>query len=355
MRCVFGILVCLGLVLRGESMAGDAYAVRTADFKGHVVYVLTDARRGQEARVLPSVGNNCVSFQIQQGERTVDLIYTPPDPKTLQGRPSGYGTPILFPWPNRIDGGVFAFDGKTYQLDTPRPGAHASHGFVLNRPWTVAGSGASDADGAWIRSRFRAADYPEIMRPFPFPFEAVVTYRLKDGALTLAFEGTNTGTGDMPAGLGIHPYFPLPLAAGGSRDACSVQIPAGKYWPLREGKVPSGEVLPVSGVYDLRQATSLKNRYYDDVWTGVALTDGWSRCVYVDSAAGVGIAVEGDAIFREWVLYAPEQRPIVCFEPYTCTTNAVNLQTQGIDAGLVRLAPGGKLLGTMRIVPEGVR
>ena len=89
-------------------MAGDAYAVWTADFKGHAVYVLTDASRGQTVRVLPSVGNNCVSFQIQQGGQTVDLIYTPPDPETLQGRPSGYGVPILFPWPNRIDGGVFS-------------------------------------------------------------------------------------------------------------------------------------------------------------------------------------------------------------------------------------------------------
>ncbi len=327
------------------------YGVQQEDFNGHALYVLRDFEAQQEARVLPSVGNNCISYKMPTGDGTVDLIFSPPDPQALKGRASGYGIPILFPWPNRVDEGKFSFDGKAYQLETPAPGEHASHGYVHERPWRVVDFGASA--GAWIESLFQSENFPEIGDQFPFPFEARLTYRLKDRALSLEFEATNVGDGDMPVGLGIHPYFPLPLTERGDRDVCTVCMPASTYWPLRGDPIPTGEILRVDGtVYDVRRATPLKDRFYDHVWSGVSVTDGWSRCEYVDPIANVAIAMEADDAFRELVLYAPDSRPIVCFEPYTCVTNAFNLQNQGIDAGLMRLKPGEKLTGTMRIRGE---
>ena len=62
--------------------------------------------------------------------------------------------------------------------------------------------------------------------------------------------------------------------------------------------------------------------------------------------------MEANDAFRELVLYAPDTRPIVCFEPYTCVTNAFNLQNQGIDSGLIRLQSGEKLTGIMKIIGE---
>lgn len=328
------------------------YSVERADFRGEMLCVLRDRDAKREARILPSVGNNCISYTIADG--AVDLIFSPPDPQTLQGRASGYGIPILFPWPNRIDEGKFSFDGHAYQLATPAPGEHASHGFVHERPWQVIDSGASE--GAWVTSLFQSAHFPEIDAHFPFPFEACVTYRLKDGVLYHEFEGVNVGDGTMPVGLGIHPYFPLPVTENGDRDACTVRMPAATYWPLRDDPIPTGEVLPVDGtVYDVRKATPLKDRFYDHVWSGVPLTHGWSRCEYVDPTAEVRIAMEADEAFRELVLYAPDSRPVVCFEPYTCVTNAFNLQNRGIDAGLIRLKPGEKLTAAMRIIGEKLK
>ena len=182
------------------------YDIQQEDFHGHALYVLRDFEANREASILPSVGNNCISYKIPKGDGLLELIYSPPDPDTLQGRASGYGIPILYPWPNRIDSGKFTFDGAEYQLETPAPGEHASHGYVHERPWRVVETGTSE--GAWITSVFTSADFPEIGAHFPFPFEARVTYRLKDGVLSLEFEGTNVGDSDMPVGLGIHPVFP---------------------------------------------------------------------------------------------------------------------------------------------------
>jgi len=92
-------------------MATDRYSVTQEDFEGHVVYALWDGQAGQVARVLPSVDNNCVSYRVRLDQREVELLHAAPDPETPQGRPSGYGIPLFFPWPNRIENGRFAFDG----------------------------------------------------------------------------------------------------------------------------------------------------------------------------------------------------------------------------------------------------
>lgn len=332
-------------------MADERYGVAEEDFEGHTVYVLSNEKVGQVARVLPSVGNNCVSYRMDVKGREVELFHAAPDPDTLLGRPSGYGIPILFPWPNRIGEGRFSFDGQDVSLETPHPGPHLLHGFVLSRSWEVAGSGVDD--GAWVTSTFRSSDFEGIGKQWPYPFETTCTYRLKGGCLSVEFVGTNTGKTNMPCGLGFHPYFGLPLEEGGDRGACTVQVPASGYWPLREDNIPTGEVRVVEGDYDLREATVLGDRYYDDVWTDVAFNaDGWSQCRFEDPGSGVRIDVEADGGFREWVFYAPDNRPVVCFEPYTCTTDAFNLANRGVEGGMTVLEPGASLSGVMRFLPQ---
>lgn len=334
-------------------MADERYGVLEEDFGGHTVYVLSDEKVGQVARVLPSVGNNCVSYRMTVKGRDIELFHAAPDPDTLLGRPSGYGIPILFPWPNRIEEGRFTFEGRDVSLETPEPGAHLLHGFVLSRPWEVIDSGFDES--AWVTSRFKSAEFEDIGRQWPYPFEATCTYRLREGRLAVEFQGTNTGQENMPCGLGFHPYFGLPLEETGDRGACTVQVPASGYWPLREDNIPTGEVRLVDGDYDLRELTALGGRYYDDVWTDVSFSaDGWSQCRFEDPGAGVRIDVEADGGFREWVFYAPDNRPVVCFEPYTCTTDAFNLATRGVEGGMIVLEPGESLAGVMRFEPQSI-
>jgi aldose 1-epimerase len=39
----------------------------------------------------------------------------------------------------------------------------------------------------------------------------------------------------------------------------------------------------------------------------------------------------------------------VALEPYTCATDAINLQQRGVDAGLLVLGPGGKWQGVVEM------
>ena len=63
------------------------------------------------------------------------------------------------------------------------------------------------------------------------------------------------------------------------------------------------------------------------------------------------MVMEADAQFREWVVYTPPGRDTICFEPYTCPTDAVNLEARGVPAGVIVLAPQETFAASVRIKP----
>jgi len=327
----------------------DRYRVEETAFESESAVLLSDVETGTEACILPGIGANCIAFRARRDGNSFPLLFEPPDPGVLRNRPSGFGIPILFPFPNRVEEGRFTYGNRSFEISKPQGQPHAIHGFVMGRPWQQAAIRARDDIGAMLRCEFRSADYPELESQYPSTFEAASIFRLRDGVLWVTLEGVNTGNEPMPAGIGFHPYFPLPMLESGDREVCTVHLPARSIWPLRDDCIPTGSLSSVAGDNDLRNPRKLGDLTYDDVWSQVTYHEGWSRSTYRDPEAGVSVYVDADESFRELVLYAPDTRPVVCIEPYTCTTNALNLDASGTDAGLVHLAPGEKIRGVMRI------
>jgi aldose 1-epimerase len=317
------------------------------------VHLLHDDAGPASARIAAGTGNNVLQFTVRPPGRNepVDVILPPAGPDGVGAGGYGAGIPILFPFPNRVRGGRFSFEGQAYQLDVNETalGNHI-HGLVARVPWKVEGTGASDELGAWQRASIDLQAVPEISRQYPFPCRLTVTTRLHEGVLIQAVEARNTGPGRLPMGFGTHSWFPAVLG-GGSREATLVRVPGNRYWRL-ENLVPTGETVAVQsdpGKFDLREWSALDGNAYDDVFTDlVRRPDGWSEAGIRYPAAGLELRVEASPEFREWVIYAPTTRPVVCLEPYTGTTDAVNLQPRGVDAGLVVLDPGASWSGTIR-------
>jgi aldose 1-epimerase len=325
-------------------------------------FVLEDRERTATAIVAPVRGNNVTHFRVRPANwsgptDTIDVLLPPSGAGGLG--PSGYGAgnPILFPFPNRVRHGRFKFEGREHQLDVNETarGNHI-HGLVSALPWTVDDSGADVSHGAWLRASVRIGEHEQAARQYPYPCVLEVTTRLLDGALVQEVDVRNTGEQPLPMGFGIHPWFPAAIF-GGERAATQVRVRANRYWEL-EDLVPTGRTLPVAGgaeldqtpsTYDLREWVALDAREYDDVFTDLLRRpDGWSEGGIRYPNVGLELAVEASPEFREWVIYAPEARPVVCLEPYSGTTNSVNLQPQGIDAGLVVLEPGCAWSATIR-------
>ena len=293
------------------------------------------------AAIAPGWGNACVAFKVHG----LDVL-EPVEWHELQAHPTGYGMPLLFPFPNRIRDGAYTFRGQRYVVTPSR------HGFVRQRPWNVLATGASDEEGAWLVSRFEATQYPEILAQFPWPFRLDVGYRLKDDTLHIETTVHHTGPqGVMPMGFGLHPYFCHP-------ERGTLHVPAHRRWELVDS-LPTGTLLDVEGRYDLRHPKDLVELgAVDDIWSDlIGDAPGMLRCILQDRSSGLQTVVECDPKqFPYVVVYTPPApRRAICIEPYTCPTDGFNLQQRGVESHLLVLRPGDKHAFSIRISARAVR
>lgn len=324
------------------------YTVSSRIEENTELYELNDHETRRSATVAPAIGAQCIRFRWNRGERVIELLYPPGDLAALRETPVLFGNPILFPFPNRIKGGEFEFGGERVRLPTNDGLGNAIHGLTLRRPWRVVDTGADPRRGAWITCRFNLSDHPDLASIYPFPFQIEYTYRLRLGRLENEIRVENAGDRPMPAGLGLHPWFPMPLTEVGARGRCRIQAPVSRFWELDHAYIPTGRFLeqahaqaPVNGAY---VGEDTIHDVYTDLNAGLA-GRGFSKSVYADPGSGIEIAVLADTSFRELVVYAPTELPAICLEPYTCTIDAFNLSARGIDSGAMVLQPGERWAG----------
>ena len=278
------------------------------------------------AEIVPAWGGSCFAFRVG-GAPVLEAIAM----AEIAKKPTSYGIPIMFPFPNRIRDGRFTFQGREYRVDPPR------HGMVRDKPWTVVGSGTSDRE-AWLTIALDTSDFAkQILASFPFPFRIEVTYRLRTSALELVAVAKNTGEKTMPTGFGIHPYFQ-------ATDGGTVCVPAESRWELSES-LPTGKVVPVDGRYDLRKPRPIGGLELDDVYTHVtARSDGRARATIDNPNLRRRTVIEFDPrSLPECVVFTPPApRKAICVEPQSCPTDAFNLAARGVDAHVVELAAGAE-------------
>jgi aldose 1-epimerase len=303
--------------------------------------VIRDSASGSFARIAPQFGFNCYEFEAAVGDRTVSVIDSSPDFPQTGDRPSGHGIPLLFPFPNRIRAGRFTWDGKDYHLPPSLVAYNkdnAIHGFCLDRPWRVVDQSEDCVTGEFQLSK----DAPDRLALWPADFVIRVEYILHESALQCLVLIENPSDEPLPWGFGTHPYFRLPLAPESVPQQCLLEVPAAEEWEL-EDCLPTGKRRPVPYEKDFIDGAYYGLTRLDDVLTGLPEgADGCATVIY-DEPAGLQVTQWFDAAFREVVLYTPPNRNAVCIEPYTCVTDAINLQQWGINAGLQVLEPGGEV------------
>lgn len=117
-------------------------------------------------------------------------------------------------------------------------------------------------------------------------------------------------------------------------------LPASKYWVLKDF-LPTGDVRGVDARLDFRTGQPLKGLKLDDVLTGLAFQGERGMARLIDRDKNAELQLEFDHAIRELVVYTPPNAPdVLAVEPYTQTTDAINLQSRGIDAGLRVLKHG---------------
>jgi aldose 1-epimerase len=316
-----------------------AHRVSTEERGGRTIYTLHDEATGASASVLPAYGFNLFDLRLPAAGRVRRVLAAAEDWAEHPRDPARNGTPILFPYPNRVRAGRYRFQGRDYQLPIALA-PHAIHGFALDAAWDVVEhtAGATEAS---LTGRYQIAKSTPARRPL-WPTDAIlqVRYGLSGRRLTMAVTVANPTADPLPYGFGIHPYFRLPVEPGGDLAQTRVILPASTFWVLKDF-LPTGEQRAVDVRLDFRKGQPMKGLKLDDVLSGLAFDGDRCTCRLVDLALSAEFRLGFDRTFRELVVYTPPGAgDIISLEPYTQTTDAINLEPKGIDAGLRVLGHG---------------
>ncbi len=305
--------------------------------------------QGSRARIAVDLGFNCFSFKARTASGAVVDVLSSDEEFEAGGQPaSRSGIPLLFPYPNRIKGGFYSWNGRDYQM-TPdlvpfdRTG-NAIHGFCIDRPWRVVSQAESSVTAVFRTSE----DAPERLALWPADSEIEVTYELRGSCLSSAIRIHNPSDHPLPWGFGTHAYFKLPLSATTAAGQCTVYAPASMVWELNEC-LPSGRIQPAPAGANLSASPEFSGLKLDDVYTSIGTNQGVVFCRITDPAAKLIVEQRFPRDFREIVAFTPPWASAVCLEPYTCLTNAINLQQENVDTGLRILPPGESWTGTIDI------
>jgi aldose 1-epimerase len=237
---------------------------------------------------------------------------------------------LLTPWPNRLEGGHYAFEGADYHMALSEPArGNAIHGLTRWAPW---------AKVEHERAEVTLRCLPHGQQGYPFAVQVDATYRLDaESGLHVTVTATNKGSRPAPWGTGNHPYL---TAGTASIDECELQLPADRWQPVDDRLIPSGPAEDVTGTpYDLRERRKLAGVQLDHAFTALrrdADGNAWVRlagptlttAVWLDPANAWLQVFTGDTLEPE------RRRAAVAVEPMTCPANAFNS-----GEGLIVLAP----------------
>jgi aldose 1-epimerase len=264
---------------------------------------------------------------LRHGDR--DLVASWPE----GGPVPHYSGTLLAPWPNRLAGGRYAFEGERFELPINEPErGHALHGLVAFADWELVELLTVEDDHGFARLAHTIEPSPG----YPFHLALQVRYALTAGGLTTTLTAENIGDRPAPYGCGPHPWL---IADGGQEESWELDLPAERVLLTDDTLIPT-TLEPVGGTpFDFRVPRPLAATVVDEAFTGLAAgPDGVTR-VRLRGAEG-GAQISWEAAAMPWVQFCTGTgfgHRGVAVEPMTCPPDAFN---SGTD--LVVLDPGGK-------------
>lgn len=281
-------------------------------------------------KVDPEHGSNLKSLQFNGQE----LIYC--DQKLLVNN-DFTGNFVLWPFPNRVRGRKYHFNGKEYSLakiKVPRGNFPLIHGLVRDESWQSKKTKIGIKTWVEIKPGFK---YWEC---WPFRSRLSLEYKLDKNKLRISYQVENLDTKELGFGFALHPLF---------KDARAIKIPFKKVMEADGELLPSGKLLKVN----YNQKTPVKKLNLDHVFTE-KIKNEWPEIWFSNK---LELKIKTSADLTHCVVYTREKEKFSCVESQTCSTDAHNLDATGLTkaAHLIRVNPGGKYEGWIEYQVREVR
>lgn len=326
-----------GLCLIPLLACAAEYSARKVVVDSIAVVRLADAAHRTQVSIVPSIGN--IAYEMKVDGK--NLLWTPFESlAAFKAKPVLCGIPFLAPWANRIDQDAYYVNGRKFLLNPDlgnfRRDANGLpiHGLLAySSAWEVKSLEGGD-ESAEVTSRLEFWRHPELMAQFPFAHSIEMTYRLRDGVLQVETLLENHSDAPMPVMIGYHPYFQVP---GAARNQWKVHLAAREHVVLSDKLIPTGERKPA----EFADPVPLEARQLDDVFTNLVRGPGGRAEFWVEGKNEKVSVIYGPK-YTVAVVYAPQGRNFICFEPMAAVTNAFNLAHAGKYHELQFIPPGGR-------------
>ena len=228
---------------------------------------------------------------------------------------------VMSPWPNRIDGGKWVYQGQELQFNLNIVSQqNANHGLLLDYPYElISRTPHSVTLGATIFAR----------QAYPFVVETTVTYALGENGLTVTHSAINRTDADAPYAVGGHPYFKFSQV---DPTELVIKSQAKTRTTVNERQIPTGEEPTLATQFDLRDGVRLPDVFIDQDFTDLERDEVGHAHTYLLAPDGRGVDVWQDAIFKHVVIFTPGFFPTddgghtyaAAVEPSTAAPNAFN-------------------------------
>ena len=282
---------------------------------------------GSYVSVVPGFGANVNEIVLSKGGELYSLIDGNINAEAFGGKGVFRGAK-LFPFPNRVKGGTYSFEGKEYQLELNYPEENnACHGFVYNREFVLDNTEEKE-DEASIKLSY---DYAGSWSGYPFPFRMEIVYTLFDSHdLRCNTRVENRGETSMPLGDGWHPFFKF----SGKINDLFLRLPAEKMYETDNRSIPTGRTLP----YDVFSfGKKIADVTFDTCFKLAPGKDGVQTSELYDAARDLKVLLwqeTGAGKYNYIQIYTPSDRKSIAIEPMSCPANAFNG-----GEGLITLGP----------------
>lgn len=267
----------------------------------------------------PEAGGSIARFAVEGAADDAGDLLRPASEAAL-GSGTGMDTACypLVPYSNRIANGRLEFDGEVFRLARNWPGIrHPMHGDGWRHPWRVLHHDRTRAELVYLHERGEAG------MDWPFRYRARQVFRLDETGLRVELSIENLEDRDVPAGLGLHPFF---VRDADTELACRL---AGAW--RTDAEVLPLQRVPVPPEWDFSSSRRVDGTGLDhcfDGWDGEA-TVTWRQ-------RGLRLVLSATEAFRHLVIYVPDGQRYFCVEPVSHANGAIR-QT--------RLAAGSTLGG----------
>jgi aldose 1-epimerase len=202
----------------------------------------------------------------------------------------------------------------------------ALHGTAWSRAWDV----ETIRDGAVQLS------LPCNEQEMPMPFSARLHVQL-DGATFLAqVQLRNEAADSIPAGLGVHPYFP-------NLSQTTVQFEASHFYLEGPDHLPT-DAITLPPELNFSTAAPLPRSWRNNAYGGWA-----GRALIRQPELGYQMTMQAQAGMRELMLYSAPGLSRFALEPQTHTSGATLERSPEPQVGLAVLKPGQVLSGDLSL------